>query len=144
MINSITAGISRALFAEFGDRYEVHMENIEQGLEPPCFLISCLEPSVMKFFGNRYFRRNQFCIHFFPGTGNINRECNGVAERLLWALEYIGADGSIFRGDKMEYRMEDGALLFFVNFDFYIYRQEPALDAMENMEPGTDLKGGSR
>ena len=39
MINAIIEAISVALNGEFGDSYEIHMEEIEQGLEEPCFFI---------------------------------------------------------------------------------------------------------
>lgn len=45
MINAIIEAISVALNGEFGDSYEIHMEEIEQGLEEPCFFIFCLNPS---------------------------------------------------------------------------------------------------
>lgn len=40
MINEIIAAISVALDAEFGDEYEIYMEEIKQDLKEPCFLCS--------------------------------------------------------------------------------------------------------
>ena len=60
MINAIIEAISVALNGEFGDRYEIHMEELEQGLEEPCFFIFCLNPSSDLFLGKRYFRTNPF------------------------------------------------------------------------------------
>ena len=56
MINAIIEAISVALNGEFGDSYEIHMEEIEQGLEEPCFFIFCLNPTNDLFLGKRYFR----------------------------------------------------------------------------------------
>ena len=42
MINAIIEAVSVSLNSEFGDGYEIHMEEIEQGLEEPCFFISCV------------------------------------------------------------------------------------------------------
>jgi len=42
MINSIIEAISVALNTEFGDRYDIHRERLEQGLEEPCFFIFCI------------------------------------------------------------------------------------------------------
>lgn len=39
MINSIIEAISVSLNGEFGDDYEIHMEEIKQGLKEPCFLL---------------------------------------------------------------------------------------------------------
>ena len=52
MINAIIEAISVALNGEFGDSYEIHMEEIEQGLEEPCFFIFCLNPTNDLFLGN--------------------------------------------------------------------------------------------
>ena len=39
MITEIIEAISVALNSEFGDDYEIHMEEIRQGLTEPCFFI---------------------------------------------------------------------------------------------------------
>lgn len=126
MINSIIEAISVALSNEFGDGYEIHMEEIEQGLEEPCFFIFCLNPTNNLFLGKRYFRTNLFCIQYFPASKEKQRECNGVAERMYECLEYItiyGEDTPI-RGTKMEHEVVDGVLNFFVNYDCFIYKKE--------------------
>lgn len=126
MINSIIEAISVALGNEFGDGYEIHMEEIEQGLEEPCFFIFCLNPTNNLFLGKRYFRTNLFCIQYFPASKEKQRECNGVAERMYECLEYItiyGEDTPI-RGTKVEHEVVDGVLNFFVNYDCFIYKKE--------------------
>lgn len=45
MINSIVEAISCSLNKEFGDDYEIHNEEIKQGLKEPCFFIACLNPN---------------------------------------------------------------------------------------------------
>lgn len=139
MINSIIEAISITLDAEFG--YETHMEEIKQDLVEPCFYISCLNPTVELFLGKRYFRQNQFVIQYFPESDNEQRECNSVAERLMWSLEYITLDGDLTRGTAMKYEVIDGILSFFVNYDCFVYRLEENTP-MEVMESTTDVKEG--
>lgn len=139
MINSIIEAISITLDAEFG--YETHMEEIKQDLVEPCFYISCLNPTVELFLGKRYFRQNQFVIQYFPESDNEQRECNSVAERLMWSLEYITLDGDLTRGTAMKYEVVDGILNFFVNYDCFVYRMEENTP-MENMDSTTDVKEG--
>lgn len=139
MINSIIEAISITLDAEFG--YETHMEEIKQDLVEPCFYISCLNPTVELFLGKRYFRQNQFVIQYFPESDNEQRECNSVAERLMWLLEYITLDGDLTRGTAMKYEVIDGILNFFVNYDCFVYRVEENTP-MEVMESTTDVKEG--
>ena len=89
MINSIIEAISIALNAEFGDDYTTYTEEQEQGLKEPCFFISTLEPTHNLFRDRRYFRRQQFCIQFFPANRDrAKAECNDTAER-LWKLSRL-------------------------------------------------------
>lgn len=134
MINRIIDGISLALNAEFGDDYRIHTELIEQGLVEPCFSIVCLNPNSEQSLGNRYFRQNKFCVHYFPDSENKVSECMNVLERLLDCLEIITVDDSPTRGIKMSGEMDGGVLHFFVNYDFYVIKQTEEADAMEHME----------
>lgn len=143
MINSIIEAISISLNEEFGDDYETHMEEIKQGLKEPCFFITCLNPTTELFLGKRYFRTNQFCIQYFPETNEKQRECNGVAERMLQCLEYItiyGEDKPIM-GTKMKYEVVDGVLNFFVNYDCFIRKTEQQTP-MESLQASTSVKEG--
>lgn len=141
MINSIIEAISVSLDAEFG--YETHMEEIKQGLTEPCFFISCLNPTTELFLGKRYFRTNQFCIQYFPQSHeDKQRECNDIAERLIWSLEYIDLDGNLTRGTEMKYEVVDGVLNFFVNYNCFIYRMEKTEAEMESVESSTKVKEG--
>lgn len=145
MINSIIASISITLDAEFNkdksEDYEIHSEEIKQGLKEPCFFIQCLNPTTELFLGKRYFRQNQFCIQFFPATDKKQRECNEVAERMIWCLEYITVNGDLFRGTKMKHEVVDGILNFFVNYDCFVYRVEENTP-MGEMISHIDVKEG--
>lgn len=124
MINKITSGISKAISVEFGDNYEIYKESIEQGLKEPCFSILCINPTNDLFMGKRYFRKNLFCIQYFPATNEKKIECNEVSEKLFNCLEYINVNGDITRGTKMNCEIIDGVLNFFINYDLYVYKVE--------------------
>ena len=141
MINKITDGISVAINSEFGDAYEIYTESIEQGLNEPCFSIVCLNPTVNQFLGNRYFRTNQFCIHYFSSSNEQTSECNSVAERLFGTLEHIKVDEDIIRGTDMHYEIVDDVLNFFVNFDLFVYKEVEVEPFMETAEQNTTVKG---
>ena len=145
MINSIIRTISITLDAEFDEKeYSFHMEEMKQDLKEPCFFIACLNPTHELFLGKRYFRQNQFVIQYFPeSTEELQSECNAVAERMTWCLEYItvpGEDKPIM-GTKMKYRIIDGVLNFFVNYDCFVRRVEQN-EAMETLESNTGVKEG--
>lgn len=141
MINKIIDGISVAINSEFGDPYEIYTESIEQGLVEPCFSILCLNPTINQKLGKRYFRRNQFCIHYFPSSDEKRSECQAVIERLMNALEIITVDGDLCRGTDMHGEVVDNVLSFFVNYDMYVYKEEAAAPVMESVEHITTMKG---
>lgn len=57
MITEIIEAISVALNSEFGDEYEIHMEEIRQGLVEPCFFYYLSEPR------NKAACREQISVH---------------------------------------------------------------------------------
>ena len=135
MINSIIESISIALSAEFGDKCKIHREEKRQDLEEPCFFIQCLNPTEELFFWKRYFRQNQFCIQYFPEDKlHGKQECYAVGERLLSCLEYLDVGGDLVMGTKRTYEVADGILHFFVNYDMFVYRDEPTAPEMEEMK----------
>lgn len=141
MINKIIDGISVAIHSEFGESYEIHTESIKQGLTEPCFSILCLNPTIEQFLGKRYFRTNQFCIHYFPSSNEPQSECFSVTERLMTTLETITVDGDLIRGTKMNSEIIDGVLSFFVNYDMFVYKETTTESVMEAVIHNTDLKG---
>jgi len=141
MISKIIDGISVAINSEFGDPYEIYTESIEQGLTEPCFSIVCLNPTVNQVLGKRYFRRNQFCVHYFPSSSDKRSECHAVIEKLISALEIITVDGDLCRGTDMHCEVVDNVLSFFVNYDMHVYKEETAEPVMETVDHNTNVKG---
>lgn len=132
MINSIISGISNILDSAFG--YEVHDEEIKQGLEEPCFFVKCLNPTNKLFLGRRYFRKNNFVIQYFPKSEHKPKaECYAMGEELMQQLEVIQVQDGYIRGTEMKYEVIDGVLNFFVNYDCFVYKSENTV-AMETMQ----------
>ena len=140
MINSIINGISIAINAAFGDGYTIYSEEIKQGLKEPCFSIMCLNPTSTQVLNRRYFRKNLFCIQYFPKDADKNEEINNVVECLFSCLEYITVDANLTRGTEMHNETIDGVINFFVNYDMFMYR---TIDStmMEDLSTNTDVKG---
>lgn len=140
MINKIIDGISSAIYAAFGDGYEIYTESVEQGLTEPCFSIRCINPTIELFLGKRYFRGNQFCIHFFPASDDKNAECYATAEKLFEALELITVDDDLCRGTEVNYEISDDVLHFFVNYDMFVHRVTGDEALMEDLEMISDVR----
>ena len=140
MIKKIIDGICLALSSKFGEDREIYTEAVNQGLEDGSFSVVCLNPTNTQFLGNRYFRTNQFCIHYFPKTNEPKSECLEVLEDLYDALEIIDVDGDLIRGTNMTNEMDDGVLHFFVNYDFFTIRKTDET-LMEHLEHSSNVKG---
>lgn len=142
IINKIIDGISESLNKEFGDTYEIYTEDIEQGLQEPCFSIVCINPAMNQVLGKRYFKPNSFCIHYFPKNKNeAKSEINDVTEKLFNCLEYIEVDGDLCSGTELHAEPVDGVLNFFVNFDLFVYKEREKQPYMETHEYKTSVKG---
>ena len=141
MINSIIEAISIALNGEFGDSCKTYTQDVKQGLNEPCFFVACINPMHRLFRGKRYFKENQFCIQYFPqDKQRANEECNAVADRLFFCLEYVTVTGDLVRGTKMRSEVVDGVLNFFVNYDLFVYK-EAEETPMEELSSSVSAKG---
>ncbi|MBA9087475.1 hypothetical protein FHR92_003960 [Fontibacillus solani] len=146
MINKIVDAISVSLNEAFGDDYEIYTESVEQGLQEPCFSISCLNPTNNLFRNKKYFRTNLFCIQYFPKSIEPKAECNAVLERLYDCLELITiveneTTSSLTRGTRMKGEVVNGVLSFFVNYNMFVYKVEVPADEMESLEVKSDIRG---
>ena len=146
MLNKIITGISQALDAEFNseenEEYTIYTEDVEQGLEEPCFFIFSLKPSSKQLVGNRYDRKYPFDIHYFPkDEENINNEINEVTERLFTALEYITVDNNLVRGTNMNVEIVDNVLHFFVDFNMIVRKEIEPTESMGSLKIKQRLGG---
>lgn len=146
MLNKIITGISQALDAEFNseenEEYTIYTEDVEQGLEEPCFFIFSLKPNLKQLVGNRYDRKYPFDIHYFPkDEENINNEINEVTERLFTALEYITVDNNLVRGTNMNIEIVDNVLHFFVDFNMIVRTESKEIEPMGSLKIKQRLGG---
>lgn len=141
-VNKIIEAVSAALYKEFGNEYFYYQENIKQEFNLPCFYIKPVEPYIEQGLDRDKKRINKFVIHFMPKeNGQEKKDINEIYERLIWALDYVEADGKIYKGTKKQSRHEDGVLLFFVNFDYHI-RQIKDKNYMESLKQNGGVKNG--
>lgn len=140
MVNSMLEAIAAALKTEFG--CEAYWKNEPQEPLKPCFVITCINPTIRQFFGKRYFSQNPFCIRYYPASEDRQQECNAVAERMGWCLEYIDAEGDRLRGSRMQSEITEGVLDFLVNYDCFLYKSIESA-AMETMQSQTKVKEGN-
>jgi len=128
MLNEILDGITDALYEEFGDDYNIYIEEEEQSVQEPCFFVNLLETSNFKKIMGRYYSTNSYCITYYPKTEqqareeNVyydpNVECNTVTDRLTECLEYITLNsGVVLHGTEIKAKVSNKILSFFVDYD---------------------------
>lgn len=139
MINDIMNAISIKLHEVFGDAYEINMEDVAQGLQEPCFLITLVDYSKEPLLQSRSKRLVPFDILFFPSDGSS--QCYEVADQMMNELEFITLlDGDKMHGTKMKAEVVDGVLHFFVNYNFMAVVQGEVIDKMESI----DIESGTK
>lgn len=140
MINDVMDAIAIKLHEVFGDEYEIHKNDIKQGLEEPCFLITLVDSTKENLLNTRSKRLLPFDILFFPNKGNS--QCHSVSDTLMNEFDMIkSVDSVLFRGTKMRSEIVDGVLHFFVNYNYIAMVQEEKMDSMESLEVSNSKKG---
>lgn len=140
-IKELIDAIAEALFQEFGSDYEIYTEKVEQGLEEPCFLVRCLNPTKNRHLGLLYKRTNQFSVQYIPSTAEANDECASVLERLFECLENVIVSGRPIHGMELQGEITDGILNFTVNYDGFVLKEETEQTSMNDLEVLTEAKG---
>lgn len=140
MTNKILSGVTNALDAEFG--LEVFVDDIEQDLDQPCFLINSLTVTENSLLGNRRERSYPLVVQYFPkSTIQYRQECNDISERLLNCLELIQTDDGLIRGGDMSTRIDDGILSFEVTYKMHILKvRSDDSESMENLDANMGVK----
>lgn len=140
MVNTIIDAIASKLSSELGEGFTVYKERQEQGVNFPCFFIFLRSSNQKKMIGRRYFIEQKFTIEYHPGTDNKNSEIHDMVDRLNEILEYITAEGNLYRGTKMNCKVVNGILRFYVNYNFYVYKETEPIDVMESMNISSGIK----
>ena len=94
MLQEIKIGIAQSLDKEF-ENMNIYTDNIRQGLDVPCFLITPLISTENELLGNRYERSYPFMVQYFPKEDAYQAECAEVQEKLFNCLEYINVNENV-------------------------------------------------
>lgn len=140
MINKIMDAIAIKLHETFGDEYEIHQNDIKQGLEEPCFLITLIDSTKENLLNTRSKRLLPFDILFFSDKGKS--QCHSVSDMLMNELNMVECeDGDLMHGTKMRSEIIDDVLHFFVSYNYIAMVEEEKEDSMETLEVSNTTKG---
>ena len=65
MINEVLKGITDALYAAFGDNYEIHTEASMQDMAEPAFFVRCINPDMPRGLTGRRKATLLFIVQYF-------------------------------------------------------------------------------
>ena len=142
MINEVRKGITDAIYAAFGDNYEIHTEASMQDMEEPAFFVRCISPSLPTQITGRRKATLLFVIQYFAESAEPKREINDVFEKISECLELIEADGKRIRGEVECKDISDGVLTANAEYTLFLTRQE-AEAYMEEYEMKGVVNDGS-
>lgn len=143
MVNEILYAVTNRL-NELYPEYPIYTDGVGQGIEEPCFFVNLLEPSRKPMLGGRSFQQNGFCIQYFPeDLPQRSEKLNAVADCLMDEMEFITLqDGSQLRGSGCSYRVTDGVLSFFVNYNLFLVRKAEKEETMKEIEVRAEVSDG--
>lgn len=142
MINEVRKGITDAIYAAFGDDYDIHTEASMQDMTEPAFFVRCISPSLPTQITGRRKATLLFVIQYFAESAEPKQEMNDVFEKLTECLELIEADGKLVRGEVECKDISDGVLTANAEYTLFLTRQE-AEAYMEEYEMKGEVTDGS-
>ncbi len=132
MVNELIQAIARAIRKEYQTQH-IYTEQIPQCLKKPCFFIHCISNAEKSAIDLRFLAQHTFLVNYFPLKGNA--ECWEVQQKLHRLLEWIALqDSSLIGGTHRHTEMHKGVLYFFVNYDFYMYKQKQPEEYMKGLK----------
>lgn len=125
MVNDFLDWITISLHEEFGDDYKMYVEEVEQNLCKPCFVVSTLNPMIEAKSPVKYHRVIPIVIYYFTNkedTVDAKKDSLAIAERVWKRLEYLSNGEVTLRGDSIEWELVEGVLQFFITYKFDVLR----------------------
>lgn len=131
MIGKLTNGIVKSLSQAF-DGYSIYTEDVEQGLDPPCFLVLLNDSNFVRFRGDVFYLEADYTVHFFPGSPEPRRECGAVATDLQMALSTIalGRD-ELIDASEVQVNIDSDFMVVDVVYSRYLMLEQPPRDLVE-------------
>ena len=134
MVNSMLDAVTKQLGTTFGLDYRYYVENVEQGLQKPCFTIDALLSTERSKSPVLYDRTIPIVVHYFSDSKtNIKKDCYEMAERTLECLEYIPYEKTILRGENISWQIVDDVLQIFITYRFTTVMSKATADNMEEI-----------
>ena len=130
LIKEIINGISQKIYGFYEGLYDIYVEEVEQGLQIPCFMINLISSDIRMILKPRYKFESVFDVIYF---GEGYKDCMDRGSELYDILEYITInDKDLIRGTKMNMDIIKNILHFRVNYNLILQNKPDIIDMMED------------
>ena len=134
MVNQIIEGVASSLYESLGEGYTIFRHDLRQGLEPPCFLILAVGPSLDPQPNNVDRLTVPLDISFFPEDGGDNTGMYQVGLKVMEAAELIPlTKDKRLRGLRRSMDIVDGVLHVAVTYEVFLRKVEE-VDPMKTLD----------
>ena len=131
MVNSFLNAVTKQLGTTFGTKYRYYVENVEQGLQKPCFTVDMLIPLQRSKSPILYDRTMPIVVHYFSDSKTyLKKDCYSIGEQLVECLEYLPFKNTVIRGQDISYQIVEGVLQVFMTYKFTTRRMTEEIDVM--------------
>lgn len=128
-IKEIINGISQKIYGFYEGLYDIYVEDVEQGLQIPCFMINLISSDIRMILKPRYKFESVFDVIYF---GDGYKDCMDRGSELYDILEYITINNKdLIRGTKMNMDIIKNILHFRVNYNLILQNKPDIIDMME-------------
>lgn len=90
--------------------------------------------------GRRFRRENSVVVRYDPSGALPNEDMYTMAERLTAELQQVSLSGKPLTGRDMRFEIAEGALLFYVTYQFVVAAQAPENPAMQTLDHVEGIK----
>ena len=130
LIKEIINGISQKIYGFYEGLYDIYVEEVEQGLQIPCFMINLISSDIRMILKPRYKFESVFDVIYF---GDGYKDCMDRGSELYDILEYITINNKdLIRGTKMNMDIIKNILHFRVNYNLILQNKPDRIDMMED------------
>lgn len=134
MVNKLLNAVTKQLGTTFGTGYHCYVENVEQGLQKPCFTVDMLIPLQRSKSSVLYDRTMPIVIHYFSDSKtNVKKNYYDMGERVVECLEYLPFENTILRGEDISWQIVDDVLQVFATYEFTTKKVTEAEDVFDDI-----------
>lgn len=135
MVNSILNAVTKQLGTTFGTSYHYYVENVEQGLEKPCFTVDVITPLQRSKSSVLYDRTMPIVIHYFADSEiDIKTKYYSMSEQIVECLEYLPFNETLLRGEDISWQIVEDVLQVFITYRFTTKRVTGDEESFETLD----------